>query len=50
MVTVGNTYYISENRQILLHIHIIKTNNIKSDFCDNVCKAPQPKPKKAGLN
>jgi hypothetical protein len=50
MVIIGNTYYIYKNRDILLYIYIIKTDDIKLNICNNKCKAPSTKPKKTGLN
>jgi hypothetical protein len=50
MVTTRNAYCTHENKDILLHMCTIKTDDIKPDICDNECKAPPIKPKKTGLN
>jgi len=49
-IAVGNTYYISENMEILLHMRTIKTDDIIPDICDDEYRAPRPKGPKAGPN
>jgi hypothetical protein len=50
MVATGNVYCMYKNRDILLYMRTIKTDDIKPNICDDECKGPLIKPKKIGLN